>query len=68
MDVDSNDSFHWAFGKGFWYADPLAEVKDLSEERLYWSPTPDTQCVLCNGWAHRFAYRKNSALAALDDK
>lgn len=26
VDVDLNDALHWAFGRGFWYADPLAEV------------------------------------------
>ena len=46
MDSDLNDAFHWAFGRGFWYADPLAEMKGLSEEQLYWSPAPDIQCVL----------------------
>jgi hypothetical protein len=39
-------SFHWGFGQGFWYADPLKEIKGLTETQLYWSPSPEIPCIL----------------------
>jgi len=70
MGVDLNDAFHWAFGRGFWYADPLAEVKDLSEEQLYWSPTPDIQCVLWHVGhiGHRECFHIQCMLKGRDEK
>ena len=41
-----NLSFHWGFGHGFWYADPLQEIKGLQEDQLYWSPSPEIPCIL----------------------
>jgi len=41
-----NQSFHWGFGCGFWYADPLQEIQGLREDQLYWSPSPDIPCIL----------------------
>lgn len=29
---------HFLYGKGFWYADPIREIKGLSEEQLFWVP------------------------------
>jgi len=29
---------HFLYGKGFWYADPLREIQDLTEEQLFWIP------------------------------
>ena len=46
MTADFNDAFHWAFGKGFWYADPVKEVSGLTKDQLYWSPGPRIQCAL----------------------
>ena len=49
---------HWAFGRGFWYTDPVDEVDGLTEEQLLWIPTPKSLCAL---WhighiAHRERY------------
>jgi hypothetical protein len=27
---------HFLYGKGFWYADPIREIKGLTEEQLFW--------------------------------
>jgi hypothetical protein len=35
------DAFHWAFGRGFWYADPVAETRDWTDDELLWSPGPN---------------------------
>jgi hypothetical protein len=34
------------YGRGFWYSRPLAEIDGLSEEQLYWTPSPDSLCML----------------------
>jgi len=44
--VDLSDAFHWGFGRGFWYADPIKETEGLTEDELYWSPAPQIQCIL----------------------
>jgi hypothetical protein len=41
-----NEAAHWAFGHGFWYTDPVSEVKGLSDEQLFWTPTPQSLCAL----------------------
>ncbi len=41
-----NDACHWAFGHGYWYADPIDEVKGMSDEQLFWMPTPKSLCAL----------------------
>lgn len=41
-----NDAVHWAFGRGFWYADPVEEVKGLTAEQLFWVPTPRSLCAI----------------------
>jgi hypothetical protein len=70
MDADMNDAFHWAFGRGFWYADPVAEMKSLSEEQLYWSPAPDIQCVLWHVGhiGHREDFHIQCLLKGRDEK
>lgn len=40
------DVAHFLYGQGFWYADPLREIKDLSEEQLLWVPAPTGLCML----------------------
>jgi hypothetical protein len=49
---------HFIYGKGFWYANPLLEIKDLTEKQLLWTPNPNSLCIL---WqvghiAHREQY------------
>ena len=49
---------HFLYGKGFWYANPLLEIKDLTEQQLLWTPNPNSLCIL---WqvghiAHREQY------------
>jgi hypothetical protein len=49
---------HFLYGKGFWYANPLLEIKDLTEKQLLWTPNPNSLCLL---WqvghiAHREQY------------
>lgn len=39
-------ALHWGFGEGFWYADPLQEVREMTEEQLLWSPMPKVRCPL----------------------
>jgi hypothetical protein len=34
------------YDKGFWYSHPLWEISGLSEEQLYWTPHPDSLCML----------------------
>jgi hypothetical protein len=34
------------YGTGFWYGDPLREVKGLTEEQLFWTPDPGSLCAL----------------------
>jgi len=31
---------HFLYGQGFWYADPMREIRDLTEEQLFWVPGP----------------------------
>lgn len=37
---------HFVYGRGFWYADPLAEVRGLSEGQLYAVPYDTALCAL----------------------
>ena len=57
-DTQWNDCFHWGFGRGFWYADPVAEVEGLTEQQLLWVPTPGSLCALWHVGhiAHRERY------------
>jgi len=48
-----NDVAHFLYGRGpkylpegFWYADPLREIKGLGEEQLFWVPDPKSLCIL----------------------
>ena len=43
---DWKDLAHFLYGRGFWYANPLAEVDGLSEEQLYWVPSAGSLCML----------------------
>ena len=33
-------------GSGFWYSHPLREIDGLTEEQLYWTPSPHSLCML----------------------
>lgn len=64
-----NELAHWMYGKGFWYAHPLWEVKDLTEEQLFWVPDPNSLCIL---WqlghiAHRERVHIGQFLQGLDN-
>ncbi len=63
--TDSNwhDAFHWAFGRGFWYTDPITEVEGLSEEQLLWSPMQGIHCILWH--VGHIAHRERYHLAVL---
>ncbi len=37
---------HFMYGRGFWYSDPLDEIRSLSEEQLLWVPGPKSLPVL----------------------
>ena len=37
---------HFMYGRGFWYADPLREIRGLSEKQLLWVPAPTGLCIL----------------------
>lgn len=37
---------HFLYGRGFWYADPVREIKGLTEEQLFWVPDPKALCAL----------------------
>lgn len=52
------DLLPFIYGKGFWYANPLMEIKGLTEKQLLWTPDPNSLCIL---WqvghiAHREQY------------
>lgn len=34
------------FDKGFWHSHPLWEINGLTEAQLYWTPSPDSLCIL----------------------
>jgi len=45
------DVAHFLYGRGgpgfgFWYADPLREIKGLTDEQLFWVPDPNSLCIL----------------------
>jgi len=40
------DVAHFLYGRGFWYADPFREIDGLSEEQLFWTPDPNSLCIL----------------------
>jgi hypothetical protein len=55
---------HFLYGRGFWYVDPLREIKGLKEEQLYWLPDRNSLCLL---WqvghiAHRESYHISTLL------
>jgi hypothetical protein len=53
-----NELTHFLYGKGFWYADPLREIKGLLNEQLFWIPDKNSLPII---WqvghiAHRERY------------
>jgi hypothetical protein len=64
-----NEAAHWAFGRGFWYADPLVEVQDLSDAQLFWAPTPLSLSVIWHVGhiAHRERYHIGHLLQGLPE-
>lgn len=60
---DWHEAFHWGFGRGFWYTDPLAEVKGLTLDQLLWSPMPGIHCPLWH--VGHIAHRERFHLAVL---
>ncbi len=40
------DSAHFRSGPEFWYADPLREIRELTDEQLFWVPGPRSLCAL----------------------
>ncbi len=43
---DWTDLAHFMYGRGFWYSDPLSEIRSLSEEQLLWVPNPNMLPIL----------------------
>ena len=41
-----NELAHFLYGRGFWYADPLREIKGLTEEQLHWVPDRNGLSIL----------------------
>lgn len=37
---------HFLYGHGFWYADPLREIRGLTEEELFWVPDRNSFPIL----------------------
>ncbi|MBN1867646.1 DinB family protein [Candidatus Sumerlaeota bacterium] len=64
-----NDAAHWALGRGFWYADPVVEVCDLSEAQLFWVPTPLSLSVIWHVGhiAHRERYLVGHVLQGISE-
>jgi hypothetical protein len=44
--ANSKTMLSFLYGRGFWYADPLLEIKGLTKEQLLWIPTPRSLCIL----------------------
>ena len=40
------DLAHFMYGRGFWYADPLREVRGLDQEALFWIPAPNALPII----------------------
>ncbi|HUX00871.1 MAG: DinB family protein [Phycisphaerae bacterium] len=60
---DWHEAFHWGFGRGFWYMDPLDETKDLAPDELLWSPMPGIHCALWH--VGHIAHRERFHIAVL---
>ncbi|MBN2380494.1 DinB family protein [candidate division WOR-3 bacterium] len=41
-----NELAHFLYGKGFWYADALREIRGLTEEQLYWVPDENSLPII----------------------
>ena len=62
-DSDWQGAFHWGFGRGFWYMDPLDEVKGMTVDELLWSPMPGIHCTLWH--VGHIAHRERVHVAVL---
>ena len=65
-----NDVAHWCFGHGFWYTDPVQEVRGLSEDQLFWVPSATSLCALWHVGhiAHRERYHIGCLLEGHSEK
>ena len=41
-----NELAHFLYGRGFWYADPLGEIRSLTDDQLYWTPSPKSLPII----------------------
>ncbi len=41
-----NELAHFLYSPEFWYADPLREIRGLTEEQLFWVPETKSLCAL----------------------
>ena len=41
-----NELAHFLYGRGFWYADPIGEIRGLTADQLLWVPNPNGMCLL----------------------
>ncbi|MEA3311633.1 MAG: hypothetical protein U9Q76_05380 [candidate division WOR-3 bacterium] len=70
---------HFLYGKGFWYADPIREIKGLTEEQLFWVPNENSLPIIWqvghiahrslavyHHQPHRASYRQNSIVKGDD--
>ena len=44
--MDWKNLAHFMYGCGFWYSNPLDEIRSLSEEQLLWTPTKESLPIL----------------------
>jgi hypothetical protein len=63
-----NDLIQWLYGdvrsaRGFWYSHPLYELRDLSEEQLFW--VPDENALPLIWHAGHIAHRERTHLHTL---
>ena len=55
-----NELAHFLYSPEFWYADPLREIRGLTEEQLLWVPETKSLCALWHAGhvAHRERLRR----------
>jgi hypothetical protein len=65
--MEWKDLAQFMYGRGFWYTDPLNEIRSLSEEQLLWTPTDGTLPILWHVGhiAHREALHIGCFIAGL---
>lgn len=61
-----NDVAQFISGAGFWYSDPLREIKGLSEEQLFWVPGPQALCIFWH--VGHIAHRERMHIAWLIER